>query len=460
MELLLSIIIPTYNCEAFLQEGIESVLQQLPEDCELIIVDDGSTDGTVSKLQAYEGTRSNLEVFYGEHRGASAARNIGLDLAAGRFVAFMDCDDCIRDDILEKSRPLLEEDADLYIFGIERIPLQGNNEYWTVRDHHYESASDFADEYIRTRQLLVYSNCNKFYRRSILEEHKLRFHEGIVFGEDRLFNYEYISLCSSIITSSLIALRYIQRSSQSMSSRYIPDYFGQIMMLHDEKMKCFLNLSKGTEHEERLDFVAYDLSMEIERTISRFEEHPEEKAENLPKINEIAFGKVSGHDAPIDTLVILGSTNCEYKAAQALPLFNRNPGLRVIVSGGNMHLNGIQTEAEFMSEYLQRQGVPQSQIYLENRAKYTKQNLELSAGIVHEIGAERIGVMTGGFHIPRTKILAKKTRAFGDKEVYWLPAYGPTTHAENWFENPLGRQLVLQEIRKTVKLVLMEESSK
>ena len=59
----------------------------------------------------------------------------------------------------------------------------------------------------------------------------------------------------------------------------------------------------------------------------------------------------------------------------------------MILSGGNMHMNGSQTEAEFMADYLQRQAVPQSQIYLENRARYTKQNLELSAGIAREIGA-------------------------------------------------------------------------
>lgn len=284
MKSLLSIIVPTYNCEEFVHEGIESILQQLPDDYELIIVDDGSTDGTIRKIQAYEGTRSNLKIYYESHRGASAARNTGLDMATGTFVTFMDCDDCLRDDIVEKSRPLFDADADLYIFGIERIPLQGSREYWTVGDHCYETISDFADEYIRTRKLLLYSNCNKFYRRSILEEHRLRFREDIAFGEDRLFNYEYLPHCSKVITSSLISLRYIQRSDQSMSTRHVPNYFDTVMMLHDKKMECFLGLSKGTDREERKDFEAYDLSKEIERTIERFKDHPEEKEENLPKI--------------------------------------------------------------------------------------------------------------------------------------------------------------------------------
>ena len=280
MKKLLSIIIPTYNCKGFVHEGIESVLRQLPPDYELIIVDDGSDDGTVQRLKPYEGSQPNLRLYYKEHRGASAARNTGIEMAAGRYVTFMDCDDCIRDDFFKKSRPLLEDDADLYIFGIERIPLEGNNEYWTVQDHYYETASDFADTYIRSRKLLIYSNCNKFYRRSILNSNDLQFREDVSFGEDRLFNYDYLAACGAIETSSLIMLEYIQREGESMSSKYVPNYFDQVMKLHDAKIECFLRLSKNTSQEEQLDFVAYDLSTEIKRALQRFREQPEEREEN------------------------------------------------------------------------------------------------------------------------------------------------------------------------------------
>ena len=276
-----------------MHEGIQSVLGQLPEDYELVIVDDGSTDGTVEKLKAYEGTRENIKIFYADHKGASAARNKGLDLAIGRFVAFMDCDDCLQDGFIEKSRPLFDKDADLYIFGIEWIPLLGEREYWTVTDRYFETASDFADEYIRARKMLVYSNCNKFYRRSIIEDYQIRFREGLAFGEDRLLNYEYLAHCGSIVTSSLIYLRYIQRSLKSMSSGHVPNYFETVLMLHDKKIDCFLNLSKGTSKEERADFAAYDISTEIERTINRFSEHPEEKEENLPKIKQYIMSELA-----------------------------------------------------------------------------------------------------------------------------------------------------------------------
>ena len=301
MEPYLTIIIPTYNCEGFVHEGIESVLRQLPPEYELIIVDDGTADGTVQRLASYDGIRSNVHVCFREHRGASAARNTGLDLARGRFVTFMDCDDRIRDGFFRESRPLLDEDADLYIFGIERFFLDGEHECWTVQDHVYETASDFADAYIRSRKSLIYSNCNKFYRRSILEGIHLRFREDVSFGEDRLFNYSYLTVCGGVVTSPLIMLEYIQRDIQSMSTKHVPHYFDQVMQLHEAKMQCFLQLSENTSHEERLDFEAYDLSNEIGRTIHRFSEHPEEKAENLPRINAIAFGGAGCPDVPAGT---------------------------------------------------------------------------------------------------------------------------------------------------------------
>ena len=77
----LSVILPTYNCEAFLTQTLENVLLQLTEDCELIVVDDGSTDDTSRILKDYEGLRENIRIVCNEHSGASGARNKGLELA-------------------------------------------------------------------------------------------------------------------------------------------------------------------------------------------------------------------------------------------------------------------------------------------------------------------------------------------------------------------------------------------
>ncbi len=462
---LLSIIIPTYNCEAFLAECLDSVLLQLPEDCELIVVDDGSEKATLAILSDYKKLYKNLFIEYSEHTGASGARNKGLSMARGEYVAFLDCDDCITDGFLNQCRDLLKKHADLYIFGIERAFLSGNSEFWTVNNRIFNSVSEFADEYIRAKHLLIYSNCNKFYKRSIIEEAMLRFDENTEYGEDRLFNYAYLNLLAersseiAVITSDLLMLRYIQRDRNSMSTRHIPDYFRVVSQLHKVKMECFLNLSKDTTEDERLDFEAYDISREIEKTIDRFSAHPREREENLPGINQLIFGGPYDENEKVDVLVILGSNNCGYKADAASVIGRKNPGLKYIVSGANLHNSGLCSEAKYLSERLKEYGVSPADIYIENRARYTKQNLELSAGILHELrnngtlgNKTRVGILTGGFHIPRTRLIAEGISSLKDFELIWLPAYGPSTQKNTWFETPTGRAIVLAEFRKTMMM--------
>ena len=273
----------------------------------------------------------------------------------------------------------------------------------------------------------------------MIEKQGVRFDETSVFGEDRLFNYCFLQGCGKVITSTFIMLKYIQRNTQSMSSRHIPGYFDNIIMLHKAKMDCFLSLSKGTTAEEKRAFKAYDVSREIELTIGRFMDHPEEIEENLPKINQYIFGGPYDMDIPVDILIVAGSGNCGYKVEKALEIGKKNPGVRYIVSGGNPHISGNKTEAEFMAEYLKSNGVTEKDIFLENRAQNTRQNLEFSAGIVKSLrcGTEnnngRTGIITGGFHIPRTRMIAENMLAFSGEPLCYFPAYGPHTGLDNWY---------------------------
>ena len=290
-DILLSFIIPTYNCEDYLAETLGSVLMQLRDDVELILVDDGSSDSTPEMLKAYEGMK-NVRIKYNAHGGVSATRDTGLDLAHGKYVTFMDCDDCLREGFFDEGLALAKTDADLYIFSFERVENAGDPEheissYLTVENHRYMSKHEFADDLIRKRAMLIYSACNKFYKRDILNENGIRFREEISFGEDRLFNYAYINYCNEIETSEILMFRYMQRNMQSATHKHLPNYFRTALMLHDAKMECFLPLAKDTTEEERDYFETMNLLKEIRNTRERFEEHPEEMAENLPLIEQV-----------------------------------------------------------------------------------------------------------------------------------------------------------------------------
>ena len=98
-----------------------------------------------------------------------------------------------------------------------------------------------------------------------------------------------------------------------------------------------------------------------------------------------AQGAACGPDGTaerLDALIVMGSRNCDYKAKRALKIGAGNPGMAYIVSGGNPYHDGERTEAEFMASYLREHGVANESIYIENRARYTKQNLSLSIAVV------------------------------------------------------------------------------
>lgn len=461
----LSLIIPSYNCAEYLDETLMSVLSQLPDDCELIVVDDGSADGTPDMLKKYESEYGGLKIALKENGGVSTARNTGLDMAEGEWIAFMDCDDLLKRGFFKKALPLTDTDADLIIFSFERVELMGTDELVAplmVADRTYNTVSDFADEYVRTRHLLVYSACNKFYRKKILDEKNIRFREDLNFGEDRLFNYDYLRYCGSVITSSIRMFRYMQRNPESASKRSFPDYFNTIMMLHIAKMDCFLELSKGTTRTEKRAFMGYDLSTEMSRMIDRFADYPEEKEENLPKINRLLFGEPDDTDGHYDCLIVLGSRNCGYRAEKAFEIAGDDPDTLFIVTGGNMHKDGEHTEAGFMAELLKERGVPGDRIIIEDLAENTFRNLEISAKEIEKCVNSgtlpgpsedlRIGIVTAGFHIPRTRMMAEDISWYDGKDLVFIPAYGEHTRPDNWYSDPQGRNIGLSEIAKCCRL--------
>ena len=461
MSVKLSLIIPAYNCADFMDETFGSVLAQLPDDCELIAVDDGSTDDTLKRLGEYEKRYERLRVSAIPHGGASAARNKGLDIAEGEWAAFMDCDDCLKPGFFEKAMPIIDDETDLYIFSFERVETLGQDELVSplmVEDRTYETASDFADEYIRSRHLLIYSACNKFYRRSILDENGIRFREGMPFGEDRLFNYDYLRCCGRIVTSSVRMFRYMQRNPESASKRHFPGYFDTIMMLHRAKTECFLGLSKGTTGAEKRAFTGYDLSTEVGRLIDRFDNHPEEKEENLPKINRLLFGEADDISGGFDVIIVLGSRNCGYRVQKALDAAAGDQKVIFVVTGGNIHKDGELSEAGYMAEYLRSEGVAEDRIVIEDDAENTFRNLEFSAAMIKAALKEgridasgdrlRIGIATAAFHVPRTRLMIKNIPWYKDKDLVFLPAYGENTRPDNWFSNPVGRNVCLSEIAK------------
>ena len=453
----MSVIVPIYNGSAYLADCLDSVRRQLPDDCECIVVDDGSNAATVSALKAYETAHvaANLRIIYGPHGGASHARNKGLEAARGEFVCFLDGDDRLHDGFLEKNREWFGQDVDLVVFAFDRVE-NGVATRLPLQPRIYESPSQFADHYLVDRHLLVYSQCNKFYRRSVIDRGALRFDESVEFGEDRLFNFAFIAKCGRIATSPDCMFDYICRGGDSMSTRHLPNFANKLMALHEEKMKTFLGLARTVTEDERRSFVHYDLSRVVEEAVGRFAAHPEEIAESLPVVNRIIFGDFTDDGLSADVLIVLGSPNCWYRAEKALEVGRRNPKTVYVVTGGNLHLKGPESEAEFMRDYLLERGVPPERILFENRARNTAENLRFSMDLIDRLpeagllptASPRIGVVSVAYHIIRLLEVADRELGARAKEIRIIPAYGPNTGRDNWFKRSEFVRVVLDEIRR------------
>lgn len=110
----ISVIVPVYNVEQYLKECVDSILNQTFRDFELILVDDGSTDKSGMICDAYANEDPRIIVFHQQNAGAAAARNRGLDVARGEYIAFVDSDDAINNTYLQKLLcSIMEKQADV-----------------------------------------------------------------------------------------------------------------------------------------------------------------------------------------------------------------------------------------------------------------------------------------------------------------------------------------------------------
>lgn len=179
----ISVIVPVYNGEEYLGECIESILRQTHGDLELIIVDDGSTDGSAEICDEYAGKDKRVKVYHQENGGASRARNLGLEKARGEYVMFVDADDWLEDEALERLSAEIGGSADLVIGNMYMVQ-RGEKTPKLLGESAAENGEG-AFEFMTYNYL--WGPIAKLYRKDCL---KRGFREGCLVGEDLLFNFE------------------------------------------------------------------------------------------------------------------------------------------------------------------------------------------------------------------------------------------------------------------------------
>lgn len=226
---LISVIVPVYNGQDYLENCIESIENQTYENLEIIIINDGSTDATGAVCVKLKERFDNIYIITMEDEGVSAARNAGMDMAKGGFIAFVDADDRLRPKTLEALyNCLLKAGSD--IAGCKFLPFKAEEEWQAQLLNRYRITEPEIYEpaaYLKQEILNGNSRCwSKLYRRSVVGN--LRFHKDLTIGEDMLFLVELLSYVRKIAETEYPGYGYYQNPKGAMNREFTPRYMDQI----------------------------------------------------------------------------------------------------------------------------------------------------------------------------------------------------------------------------------------
>ena len=210
----ISVIIPIYNAEKYLKRCLDSVARQTYQSLEIILVNDGSTDGSFEICKDFQKERPNVILINQKNGGLSAARNAGLQAATGDYVAFLDSDDWIAPDMYSYMLNLIEENnAD--IADVMPIQVRSEREKFPAEEEKTETlnGSRILEHYLyrgmHEKNGAPYSACRKLYKKDLFIGDTARFQEGTV-NEDICFNYRILKKCARISVSNQVKYFYFQ----------------------------------------------------------------------------------------------------------------------------------------------------------------------------------------------------------------------------------------------------------
>ena len=286
-KILISVIVPVYNGEKTLRRAVESVLCQMDGRIELILVDDGSKDESGAICDEYVARCPDIHVIHKANGGTSSAKNMGIAIAKGQYLSFMDCDDYFDSDTYGSIIPILQEyQPDCLDFGLKYINQQGEVA---------ESLHQCPKNILLSRQVLeelvfppllnlrkddahfIFDFCfNKMFKAEIIKEQGVRFDEEKRTWEDRTFLLRHLKYCQNYYAMDRCFYNYVY-TPNSLSQRYSLDYFKIILANFKHYKELF---------EDRFDFDTQYANDYWARAIENMVFHSLEQKENRELIRQ------------------------------------------------------------------------------------------------------------------------------------------------------------------------------
>lgn len=192
---MISIIIPIYNAELYLQECLNSIMAQIYQNFEVLMVNDGSTDGSLEIIERQSRGDNRFRVINQTNAGVSSARNRGIEESKGNYICFLDADDKLTNDFLSSMRSKVEL-YDLVITGTQYTDGIDHKDFLPQGKYGADNLGTLLAKHLKS--ICFNGACGKMYHRALIIKYDIKFDKSLRYGEDADFCQTYLSYCTSI----------------------------------------------------------------------------------------------------------------------------------------------------------------------------------------------------------------------------------------------------------------------
>lgn len=267
---LVSIIIPIYNSEEYLDNCIKSVLNQTYYDIEVILVDDYSTDKSLNICRKYAKKDCRIRVLQTNGKGVSAARNTGICNAAGKYIQFLDSDDTLLQNATENLVKLINiENTQLVVASYTNVKDK-KTETIEIEQQPIIEKQDYLNHYVSSREFEDLANYpwNKLYVTEIIKKNELQFDEKRFIAEDALFNMKYLQYIKKISLLSFSVCNHYIRDN-SLVNKKVDSIVLQMTFL--EIFNCFVKAYGEEQNEKKIGTKLLYYSLRISAILTTYE---------------------------------------------------------------------------------------------------------------------------------------------------------------------------------------------